>query len=132
MFTNPAPYGPAIDEFAPTTMSIANQGLFATFLSKNFLFNLALDAAKQNGLARILAEPTLTTLSGQEAEFLSGGEFPIPVPQNNNTISIVFKQYGVQIKFVPVVLNGGRINLKLNVSVSDLASANGDIRSAWH
>ena len=124
VFTNPAPYGPVIDEFAPTAMSIANQGLFASFLSKNFLFNLALDAAKQNGLARILAEPTLTTLSGQEADFLSGGEFPIPVPQNNNTISIVFKQYGVAIKFVPVVLNSGRINLKLNVSVSDLATSN--------
>jgi pilus assembly protein CpaC len=113
-----------VEEFAPTAMSIQNQGLFASFLSKNFLFNLALDAAKQNGLARILAEPTLTTLSGQEAEFLSGGEFPIPVPQNNNSISIVFKQFGVAIKFLPVVLNSGRINLKLNVSVSDLATTN--------
>jgi pilus assembly protein CpaC len=113
-----------VEEFAPTTMSIVNQGLFASFLSKNFLFNLALDAAKQNGLARILAEPTLTTLSGQEADFLSGGEFPIPVPQSNNSISIDFKQYGVAIKFLPVVLNSGHINLKLNVSVSDLASSN--------
>lgn len=124
VFTNPAPFGPAIDEFAPTAMSIQNQGLFASFLSKNFLFNLALDAAKQKGLARILAEPTLTTLSGQEADFLSGGEFPIPVPQNNNTITIVFKQFGVAIKFLPVVLNSGHINLKLNVSVSELASGN--------
>ncbi len=124
VFTNPAPFGPAIEEFAPTTMSIANQGLFASFLSKNFLFNLALDAAKQKGLARILAEPTLTTLSGQEASFLSGGEFPIPVPQNTNSVTIVFKQFGVAIKFLPVVLNSGHINLKLNVSVSDLANTN--------
>ena len=118
------PWGPAITEFLPTTQSITNQGLFASFLDKNFLFNLALDAAKQQGLARILAEPTLTTLSGQEAKFLSGGEFPIPVPQGLNTITIDFKQYGVAVKFLPVVLNSGHINLTLNVSVSELASNN--------
>jgi pilus assembly protein CpaC len=124
VFTNPAPFGPAIEEFAPTTMSLQNQGLFASFLSKNFLFNLALDAAKEKGLARILADPTLTTLSGQEASFVSGGEFPIPVPQNNNTVTIVFKQFGITVKFLPVVLNSGHINLKLNVRVSELESDN--------
>ena len=124
IFTNRAPYGPAIDEFQPTTASIQNQGLFASFLDQNFLFNLALDAATQNGLARILAEPTLTTLSGQEADLLEGGSFPIPVPQNNNTVTITFKDYGVEVKFLPVVLNSGHINLKLNVSVSELASTN--------
>src|SRR5258708_18453758 len=118
------PYGPAITEFLPTTMSIARQGLFASFLDKNFLFNMALDAAKQKGLARILAEPTITTLSGQEASFLSGGEFPIPVPQNLNTVTIDFKQFGVAVKFLPLVLNSGHINLTLNVSVSELATAN--------
>jgi pilus assembly protein CpaC len=118
------PYGPAITEFVPTTMSIAGQGLFASFLDKNFLFNMALDAAKTKGLARILAEPTITTLSGQEASFLSGGEFPIPVPQNLNTVTIDFKQFGVAIKFLPVVLNSGHINLTLNVSVSELATNN--------
>ncbi len=118
------PYGPAITEFVPTTMSIARQGLFASFLDKNFLFNMALDAAKQKGLARILAEPTITTLSGQEASFLSGGEFPIPVPQNLNTVTIDFKQFGVAVKFLPVVLNSGHINLTLNVSVSELATNN--------
>lgn len=118
------PFGPAITEFLPTTQTIQNQGLFASFLSKNFLFNLALDAAKEQGLARILAEPTLTTLSGQEATFLSGGEFPIPVPQGLNTVTIVFKQFGVQVKFLPVVLNSGHINLTLNVSVSELETGN--------
>jgi pilus assembly protein CpaC len=118
------PWGPAITEFLPTTQSITNQGLFASFLDKSFLFNLALDAAKQQGLARILAEPTLTTLSGQEAKFLSGGEFPIPVPQGLNTVTIDFKQFGVAVKFLPVVLNSGHINLTLNVSVSELASNN--------
>lgn len=124
VFTNPAPYGPPIEEFQPTTASIQNQGLFASFLDQNFLFNLALDAATQNGLARILAEPTLTTLSGQEADLLEGGSFPIPVPQNNNTVTITFKDFGVEVKFLPVVLNSGHINLKLNVSVSELAATN--------
>jgi pilus assembly protein CpaC len=120
----PQPFGPAITEFLPTIQSITNQGIFASFLDKNFLFNLALDAAKQQGLARILAEPTLTTLSGQEAKFISGGEFPIPVPQGLNTVTIDFKQFGVAVKFLPVVLNSGHINLTLNVSVSELASNN--------
>lgn len=124
VFTNAAPYGPAVDEFAPSTMTIQNQGLFASFLDKNLLFNLALDAAKEKGLARILAEPTLTTLSGQEAQFLSGGEFPIPVPQGLNTVTITFKEFGIAVKFLPVVLNSGHINLKLNVSVSELESGN--------
>jgi pilus assembly protein CpaC len=124
VFDNAAPYGPVIDEFAPNALSIENQGIFASFLDNDLLFNMALDAAKDAGLARILAEPTLTTLSGQEASFVSGGEFPIPVPQGNNTITITFKQFGIAIKFIPVVLNSGHINLKLNVSVSELESSN--------
>jgi pilus assembly protein CpaC len=118
------PWGPAITEFLPNTQTIQNQGLLMSFLSKSFLFNLALDAAKEQGLARILAEPTLTTLSGQEATFVSGGEFPIPVPQGLNTVTIVFKEFGISVKFLPVVLNSGHINLTLNVSVSELESGN--------
>jgi pilus assembly protein CpaC len=118
------PFGPTITQFLPSTQTITNQGLFATFLDKNFLFNMALDASKQKGLARILAEPTLTTLSGQEATFLSGGEFPIPVPQSLGQVTIQFKQYGVSVKFLPVVLNSGHINLSLNLTVSELASNN--------
>ena len=60
-------------------MRILGSGLFATFVDGNFLFNLAIDAAKEKGLAKVLAEPTLTTLTGQEAEFLSGGEYPVPI-----------------------------------------------------
>ena len=115
-----APWGPAIDEFAPTDMTIANQGLFGSFISDSFLFNLAIDAAKEKGLAKVLAEPTLTTLTGQEAEFLSGGRFPIPVNNGNNGVTIQFEQFGVGLKFLPVVLSDGRINLKINVSVSEL------------
>jgi pilus assembly protein CpaC len=126
VFENDAPYGPAIDEFAPNDLSITDKGFFASLLTDNALFNVAFDAAKENGLAKILAEPNLTTQTGQVAEFLSGGEFPIPVPQggNNNGITIQFKEFGVGVKFLPVVLDSGRINLQLNISVSELVAGN--------
>jgi pilus assembly protein CpaC len=108
-------------EFLPNPLKILNQGFFGAFIDDDFRATLALDAAKENGLAKILAEPTLTTLTGQQAEFLSGGEFPIPVPQGvTGTTTIEFKPYGVGLKFLPVVLSDGRINLKINVSVSEL------------
>ena len=115
-----APWGPAIDEFAPNDMTIANQGLFGTFIDEDFLFNIAIDAAKEKGLAKILAEPTLTTLTGQEAQFLSGGRFPIPVANGVDGVTIDFEEFGVALKFLPVVLSDNRINLKVNVSVSEL------------
>lgn len=124
VFGGAAPYGPAIDEFAPNDLFIEDKGLFASLLTNDFLLNVTLEAAKENGLAKILAEPNLTTLSGQEAKFLSGGEFPIPVPQGDETITIQFKEFGVGVGFLPVVLGDGRINMVLNVSVSELVSAN--------
>jgi pilus assembly protein CpaC len=113
-------WGPAIDQFLPNPMSIADKGLFASFLNQSFLFNIALDAAKNSGMAKILAEPTLTTLTGQEAKFLSGGQFPIPVAGNNGQVGIEYKDFGVGLRFIPVVLSDGHINLKLNISVSEL------------
>lgn len=123
IFPGSQPSGPALDEFAPDPLSITDKGLFASFLSQDFLFNSVIDAAKNNGLARILAEPTLTTLTGQQATFLSGGEFPIPVPRGDEGITIEFKEFGVGLGFLPVVLDSGNINLKVDVSVSQLSSA---------
>jgi pilus assembly protein CpaC len=124
MDNNGAPLGPVIDEFMPNPMSIQDKGFFASLLTENFLFNLAFDAAKEKGLAKILAEPTLTTQTGQQAEFLSGGEFPIPVPRGDRGITIEFKEFGVGVQFLPLVLDAGRINLKLNISVSELVNSN--------
>ncbi|MDI3323802.1 type II and III secretion system protein family protein [Pontibacterium granulatum] len=121
LFNSGSIAGPAVDEFAPGNLAIEDKGLFAGYLDDNFLFSLAIDAAKDNDLAKILAEPTLTALTGQEAEFLSGGEFPIPVPDDDG-ITIEFKEFGVGLKFIPVVLDSGRINLNLNVSVTELTS----------
>ncbi|MDA7085788.1 type II and III secretion system protein family protein [Pseudomonas sp. SA3-5] len=108
---------------ADTALLGTGTGMFARFISDNFLFNVALDASKDNGSAKVLAEPTLTTLSGQQAEFISGGEFPIPV-RDEDGITIEFKEFGVGVKFLPVVLDSGRINLNLNVSVSELVATN--------
>lgn len=114
---------PVLDEFAPNETVISNQGIFTSYFSESFVFNLVLDAAKEQGLAKILAEPTLTTLTGQEATFLSGGEFPIPVPQGDRSVSISFKDFGIQLKVLPVVLAGDRINARLDVSVSEISNA---------
>ncbi|WP_370279041.1 type II and III secretion system protein family protein [Pontibacterium sp.] len=122
LFNSGGVVGPAVDEFAPGDLAISDKGLFASYLDDDFLFSIAIDAAKDNGLAKVLAEPTLTALTGQEAEFLSGGEFPIPVPDQYG-ITIEFKEFGVGLKFIPVVLDSGRINLNLNVSVSELVSS---------
>jgi pilus assembly protein CpaC len=85
-------------------------------------FDAMINALAQDNLVRILAEPTLTTMSGESASFLAGGEFPIPVGVQNNTISIVFKQYGVSLTFLPTVMSDGRINLHVNPEVSELTT----------
>jgi pilus assembly protein CpaC len=130
IFTEDAPFGPVIDEFMPNPLSIEDTGFFASLLTGNGLLNLTLDAAKEQGLAKVLAEPTLTTLSGQEARFLSGGEFPIPVPQGLDGITVEFKEFGVGLNFLPVVLGSGRVNLKLNISVSELTGTNNVVLAA--
>lgn len=117
--------GPAVSEFLPSVPAISAAGLFMSFLSNSSYFQLIIDASKEDGLAKILAEPTLTTLSGEAASFLSGGEFPIPVwtGGNDGRITVVFKEFGISVKFLPTVLDSKRVNLALNVSVSELMDA---------
>ncbi|GIU26037.1 type II and III secretion system protein family protein [Shewanella schlegeliana] len=100
------------------------KGIFAQYINGDLMMNFALDVAKQNGLAKVLAEPNVTAMSGQSAQFLSGGEFPIPVPGENGNTTIEYRDYGVGVKFVPTVLDSGQINLNLNVVVSEISTAN--------
>jgi len=79
-------------------------------------------AMERNGLLRTLAEPTLTTVSGETANFLAGGEFPIPVASTDEGITIEFKPFGVGLGFTPIVLTEGRINLKVATEVSELTT----------
>lgn len=105
-----------------TAPGVENTGAFAQWSGDDMFFRAVLDAGKGNGLIKVLAEPNLTTLTGEKASFLSGGEFPIPVPQggNNNTTTIQFKSFGISVDFLPVVLESNRINLTMDISVSDL------------
>ncbi|MFZ2406416.1 MAG: type II and III secretion system protein family protein [Methylobacter sp.] len=104
-------------------------GMFFRFIGHDVAVKTVINAAKENGLAKILAEPNLTVISGQDADFLSGGEFPVPVPQNMgvggaSTVTIQFKPFGVMLKFLPVVLDTGRISMKLNIDVSEISADN--------
>ncbi|VIO72277.1 Type II secretion system protein D [Bradyrhizobium ivorense] len=86
--------------------------------------DLLITALETKGLARRLAEPNLTTLSGDAARFLAGGEFPVPIPSNTTsgfpTVTIEYKKFGVELAFVPTVLSRGVINLRVEPSVSEL------------
>src|SRR5207249_12080066 len=83
-----------------------------------------IDALKQHNVVKILAEPSLVTLSGQEASFLAGGEFPYPVPQALGTTTIKFKQFGVAVLFKPTVLSNSKISVAVTPEVSELDFAN--------
>lgn len=83
-----------------------------------------LDVLKQNGLVKVLAEPTLICRSGENAEFLAGGEIPIPVPQGLGTVAIEFKKYGVTLGFTPTVVSDKLISMRVSPEVSELDYAN--------
>ncbi|MBR9843054.1 MAG: type II and III secretion system protein family protein [Rhodobacteraceae bacterium] len=87
--------------------------------------NLLLQALETKGVVRSLAEPNLIALSGQEAKFLAGGEYPIPVSQDGGTVTVEFKPFGVELNFIPRVVDGDLINLELQAAVSSIDSSNG-------
>ncbi|MBI3616338.1 MAG: pilus assembly protein N-terminal domain-containing protein [Candidatus Omnitrophica bacterium] len=88
----------------------------------SFDLSVAISALEQEGLVRILAEPNLLAMSGQEASFLAGGEFPIPVAQGNNAISVEFKEFGIRLKFKPEVTSDDMIRMAVTPEVSVLDS----------
>jgi len=90
-----------------------------------FPFNVTLSLLEENGLAKVLAEPTLATLSGQEARFLAGGEIPIPISSSLGALNVTWKKFGIQLGFTPTVLDQGTINLKVAAEVSDIDPNNG-------
>ena len=82
---------------------------------------LSVDANKEDGLVRILAEPNVMAISGQEGSFLAGGKIFIPVAQDNNKVTLEEKEFGVGLRFTPTVLAGGRINLRVAPEVSEIS-----------
>ena len=95
----------------------------AAFDSGDISADAIIDALEEENLLRILAEPNLTTVSGETASFLAGGEFPIPVPQEGGAISIEFRSFGVSLSFTPTILDNGRISMRVRPEVSTLSSA---------
>jgi pilus assembly protein CpaC len=112
--------GDSITAAAGGNLPGAVGGIGVNFGVGDFAFSVALEALETKGMVRTLAEPNLTALSGQEARFLAGGEYPVPVAQDNDTISIEFKPFGVELNFTPVVVDGDIINLTINAAVSSI------------
>ena len=85
--------------------------------------DVTLAALEQQGVIRTLAKPNLIAMSGEEASFLAGGEFPYPVPQGLNIVTVDFRTYGVKLKVIPTVEDNGEIRLKIAPEVSQLDPA---------
>ena len=119
------PVGETFNDLTSTFASMAVTG-FTSRLTENI--SVRLRALEGKGLAKTLAEPNLVAMSGQEASFLAGGEFPYVSTSDLGTTNTIFKEFGVGLKFVPTVLNSERISLKLSAEVSSLGSEiNGEI-----
>lgn len=117
--TNPGTGLPGLVTAISPNGENAGQALFG-FSAGAVQFNVMLEALEQRGLVRTLAEPNLTALSGQEAKFLAGGEVPIPVRSDNNSVTVDYKPFGVELSFTPTVVDGDIINLQLNAAVSGI------------
>jgi pilus assembly protein CpaC len=103
-----------------TSFGAASVGYQGGSVAVNTLVNVL----AQHGALRMLAEPNLTTISGEQASFLAGGEIPIPVPQSFGVTTIDYKTYGVSLDFTPTLLPGGRIALHVRPEVSEISAAN--------
>lgn len=119
---NLATYSVENDSITRTVSSAVN-ALF-NFTSGNVTWTAFIDAMKSDGLIKILAEPNLIALSGQEASFLAGGEFPVPAPQGLGSVAIDYKSFGVGLTFKPIVLDGDKINIDVAPEVSELDYTN--------
>jgi len=109
-----------------TGPAVRTPGTGATLAGVGSLLGLdilgALDAGETMGLVATLSEPNLTALSGETANFLAGGEFPIPLSQGLGTTTIDYKNYGVSLTYTPTVMANGRISIKVRPEVSELSS----------
>lgn len=114
----------AVTKIPGTTVNPLNGASTLAGMGKLFGLNLlgALDAGETAGLVTTLAQPNLTALSGETADFLAGGEYPIPISQGLGTTSIEYKRFGVSLSYTPTVLANGRISLRVRPEVSELSS----------
>lgn len=112
-----------INDLIATPRTVATEltgAIGVGFTAGGVEFGILLEALESKGMVRTLAEPNLTALSGQEASFLAGGEYPIPVVGEEGSISIEYKPFGVQLGFLPTVVDGDVINLAITAAVSGI------------
>lgn len=102
-----------------------DNSIFAGFRGGNANINTVIDALELDGLVSVLAEPNLTTRSGQPASFLAGGEVPIPVQGENGAVTVEYHQFGVSLQFTPIVLSRDKISLSVLPEVSAISADNG-------
>ena len=123
--TAPAVLGGAnlLNRARPVTGTNTNDIISFSKSGSNYNINGLIDALAAEGFITVLAEPNLTAMSGETASFLAGGEFPIPVPQAQQTITIEWKQFGVSLAFTPTLIGEDRINLHVRPEVSQLSDA---------
>lgn len=119
---------PATGAFPVNPLTVSdNINLIFRFLAGGATWTVFIDALKDEGLLKVLAEPSLITLSGKTADFLAGGEYPIPVPQasfGGSVVTIEYKPFGVGLRFNPTVLSSGKISMQVAPEVSDLDFSN--------
>ncbi len=123
--------GAKVGEFAITASSASLPAALSTTAAGGVgvtfpggTFTGVIDALAADNLAHILAEPTLTTLSGTQASFQVGGQFPIPTAGTNGSVTVSFKNYGILLTFTPTVFSDGRISLQVAPQLSELTTAN--------
>jgi len=109
--------------------AFANSNFFLSSGSRDYAG--VVRALSDRNMFRTLAKPNLVTLSGKEAKFLSGGEFPYPISQEDNTITVQFKEFGIGLIFTPVVVDGENINLKILPEVSSLDFSQGLVSAGF-
>ena len=107
------------------TLNLSQQATSAVngafqFQTGNITWSGFVDALQQENIVKVLAKPTLVALNGQEAAFLAGGEFPIPVPQAFGLVTIQFKKFGVGLVFTPNIMDKKHISLSVAPEVSEL------------
>ena len=108
--------------FSATLLNLSNTAISGSIGSDDRWIGGTLRAMERNGLIRTLAEPNLTAISGERADFLAGGEFPIPVSLQDGQLGIEFKPFGVGLGFKPIVLSENRISLQIKTEVSEVSS----------